>query len=93
MQILKHFINGRYVAGEQNALFDLVSPVNGEVFAQSPDGGTAEVGLAYAAAEAAFAVWKHSLPSERQRALLKLADEIERNVERLVDVQSRRRGS
>lgn len=53
MQILKHFINGRYVAGEQNALFDLVSPVNGEVYAQSPDGGAAEVDQAYAAAKAA----------------------------------------
>ena len=92
MQILKHFINGRYVAGEQNALFDLISPVNGEVYAQSPDGGAAEVDQAYAAAKAAFAAWKHSLPSERQRALLKLADEIERNVERLVDVQSQETG-
>ena len=92
MQILKHFINGQYVAGQQNALFDLISPINGEVYAQSPDGGAAEVSQAYAAAKAAFAIWKHSLPSERQRALLKLADEIERNAARIVEVQSQETG-
>ncbi|SQC91886.1 Gamma-aminobutyraldehyde dehydrogenase [Cedecea neteri] len=92
MQTLKHFINGQYVAGQPATLFDLVSPVNGEVYAQSPDGGAEEVNQAYAAAKAAFAVWKHSLPSERQRALLKLADEIERNAARIVEVQSQETG-
>lgn len=92
MKILQHFINGQYVSGHENDLFDLVSPVNGETYAQSPDGTAAEVDQAYAAAKAAFSVWKHSLPSERQRALLKLADEIERNVDRLVEVQSQETG-
>ena len=34
---LQHFINGEYVASKGNDFFDLVSPVTGEVYAQSPN--------------------------------------------------------
>jgi betaine-aldehyde dehydrogenase len=92
MRTLKHFINGQYVEGRQDNLFALVSPVDGETYALSPDGDEQEVEQAYAAAKSAFAVWKTSTPSERQKALLKLADEIERNVERLALAQSQETG-
>ena len=92
MKVLKHFINGQYQAGSQDNLFDLVSPVNGETYALSPSAGREEVEQAYRAAKSAFAVWKLSTPAQRQLALLKLADEIERNVDRLVSAQSEETG-
>lgn len=92
MQILQHFINGQYESGGSEATFELVSPVEGEVYALSPAGGADVVDRAYAAAEAAFAVWKKSTPAQRQRALLNLADEIERNITRLAEIQSRETG-
>lgn len=92
MKTLNHFINGQYVAGEQGSHFDLVSPVNGEVYAQSPNGSAADVEQAYAAAKAAFAIWKRATPSERQKALLRLADEIEKNSARLAEAQSHETG-
>ena len=92
MNILKHFINGQYVAGSEDNLFELVSPVNGETYALSPSAGRTEVDQAYSAAKSAFAVWKHSTPSQRQLALLKLADAIEHNVDRLAQAQSQETG-
>ncbi|MEQ1108087.1 gamma-aminobutyraldehyde dehydrogenase [Acinetobacter seifertii] len=89
---LKHFINGEYVASKASDYFDLVSPVTGEVYAQSPNATEAEVDAAYAAAKEAFKIWGRSTPSMRQKALLKLADAIEANAERLIEAQSRNTG-
>ncbi|MEQ1137488.1 gamma-aminobutyraldehyde dehydrogenase [Acinetobacter seifertii] len=89
---LKHFINGEYVASKANDYFDLVSPVTGEVYAQSPNATDAEVDVAYAAAKEAFKIWGRSTPSMRQKALLKLADAIEANADRLIEAQSRNTG-
>lgn len=92
MKTLKHFINGQYVAGSSEDSFELVSPVDGETYAISPNANEAEVEQAYSAAEAAFSIWRKSTPAQRQKALLLLADEIERNVERLVAAQSQETG-
>ncbi|HFK7271151.1 MULTISPECIES: gamma-aminobutyraldehyde dehydrogenase [Citrobacter] len=92
MKTLKHFINGHYVAGSSEDSFELVSPVDGETYAISPNANEAEVEQAYSAAEAAFSIWRKSTPAQRQKALLLLADEIERNVERLVTAQSQETG-
>ncbi|PJF03006.1 gamma-aminobutyraldehyde dehydrogenase [Acinetobacter seifertii] len=89
---LKHFINGEYVASKANDYFDLVSPVTGEVYAQSPNATDTEVDAAYAAAKEAFKIWGRSTPSMRQKALLKLADAIEANADRLIEAQSRNTG-
>ena len=89
---LQHFINGEYVASKANDYFDLVSPVTGEVYAQSPNATDTEVDAAYAAAKEAFKIWGRSTPSTRQKALLKLADAIEANADRLIEAQSRNTG-
>lgn len=89
---LQHFINSEYVASKGNDYFDLVSPVTGEVYAQSPNATEAEVDAAYAAAKEAFKIWGRSTPSTRQKALLNLADAIEANAERLIEAQSRNTG-
>ncbi len=92
MQKLKHFIGGQYVDGSSSQYFDLISPVNGEVYAHSPQGGEAEVSMAYRAAEDAFAIWRHSTPSQRQKSLLRLADLVESKMHQLVELQSKETG-
>lgn len=89
---LKHFINGEYVDGDNNSYFDLVSPVTGEVYAQSPNATAADVDAAYLAAKNAFKEWSRSTPSMRQQALLKLADAVEANAAGLIEAQSRNTG-
>jgi aldehyde dehydrogenase (NAD+) len=45
-----------------------------------------------AAAESAFATWKHATPGERQRLLLRLADAVEAASDELVEAQHRNTG-
>ncbi|CAI3957290.1 Acyl-CoA reductase or other NAD-dependent aldehyde dehydrogenase (AdhE) (PDB:1A4S) [Commensalibacter communis] len=89
---LKHFINGKFVEAKSSEYFDLISPVTGKVIAQSPIATQEEVDAAYAAAKEAFKIWGRTTPSERQKALLKLADAIEANSDALVEAQSRNTG-
>jgi len=90
--VLRHFINGTHVEGSGSEFFDLISPVNGEVYACSPNADSADIDSAYASAKAAFNIWGHSTPSARQKALLCLADAVEKNDNRLIEAQSRNTG-
>jgi len=89
---LKHFINSEYSEPQDSNYFDLISPVTGELYAQSPNATEAEVDAAYAAAKEAFKTWGRTTPSARQKALLSLADAIETNADRLIEAQSRNTG-
>lgn len=92
MRKIKHFINGAFFEGSGSETFELVSPVSGEVYALSPLANQDDVNAAYAAAKDAFQIWKQSTPSERQRALLHLAEAIEQHCDRIVDIQSEETG-
>src|SRR6185503_16355691 len=52
----------------------------------------ADVDAAYAAAEKGFATWRDTTPSERQKALLQLADAIEARAEELVKLEAENTG-
>jgi betaine-aldehyde dehydrogenase len=91
-QTLQNFVDGRYVAPVDGGYADLIDPTTGEVFAASPVSGAADVDAAMNAAARAFASWRDSTPSERQRALLKIADAIETRAEELVDAECRNTG-
>jgi len=92
MTQLKHFINGEFVTPKGTEFFDLVSPVTGKVIGSCPIATDDEVNSAFLAAKEAFKEWGRTTPSTRQKALLKLADAIEANADRLVEAQSRNTG-
>ena len=71
---------------------DIINPSTGEVYATAPNSSAVDVDLAFQAAGAAFEKWRWSTPSERQQALLKLADVIEENAEELVAIESENTG-
>ena len=52
----------------------------------------ADVDAAYGAAETAFAEWGRTTPSERQQALLKIADAIEAHADELIALESENTG-
>ena len=58
----------------------------GEVYASAPKSGAEDVDRAYRAAEKAFEAWGDTTPSERQLALLKIADALEKRAREFVDV-------
>lgn len=91
-QVLKNYINGALVKAKTQDYFDLVNPATEEVIAQSPNSSQADIDQAYLAAHEAFKTWGRTPPSVRQKALLDLADAIEKHSQELVDSQSRNTG-
>ena len=89
---LRNFIGGTYVDGGSGATSDVVDPTTGRVVAQAPVSGTEEVDAAYEAAARAFGEWGSTTPSERQQALLGIADAIEENAEELIALESANTG-
>jgi betaine-aldehyde dehydrogenase len=91
-QVLRNFVDGAYVEPADGRYGDLVDPVTGEVFAQAPVSGPADVDTAMAAAATAFESWRDATPAERQKALLKFADAVESRAAELVDAEVRNTG-
>ncbi|WP_439938353.1 gamma-aminobutyraldehyde dehydrogenase [Nocardia sp. N13] len=89
---LRNFIGGAYVDSGDVATSDVVNPATGQVVAQAPVSGAEEVDAAYAAADRAFGEWGRTTPSERQQALLKIADAIEEHAEELISLESENTG-
>ena len=89
---LRNFIGGTYVDGSADATSDVVDPTTGQVVAQAPVSGAEEVDAAYEAADRAFGEWGRTTPSERQQALLKIADAIEAHAEELIALESANTG-
>jgi acyl-CoA reductase-like NAD-dependent aldehyde dehydrogenase len=82
-----HFIGGRRVSSPER--FADHSPIDWELLAEVARGGAREASLALEAAQAAFPAWAALGPSGRAPFLRRLADLIERDVERLAVVECR----
>ncbi|HET8766187.1 gamma-aminobutyraldehyde dehydrogenase [Phycicoccus sp. M110.8] len=91
-RVLRNFINGEYVDAESDATTDIVNPATAQVVATAPVSSQADVDRAYAAADAAFAEWGQTTPSERQKALLDFADAIERRADEFVRLEGENTG-
>lgn len=84
----KLFIDGKWVDGKDGKTFDTYNPSNGELLATCVDAGKEDVDLAVKAAWRAFDSWKNVSPQERSRILLKIADLIDENAEKLAMIET-----
>jgi len=89
---LQNFIGGEYRDAADGRTSTLVNPSTGEGFAEAPVSGQADVDAAMQAAERGFEQWRDATPSERSRALLKIADALEERAEELVRLESENTG-
>ncbi len=89
---LRNFVNGESVDAADGRTSDLINPSTGEVFASAPVSSATDVDRAYVAADAAFEIWSNSTPSERQKALLTVADAFEAHADELVALESENTG-
>jgi betaine-aldehyde dehydrogenase len=85
---LQNFINGKSVDSSSGETTTLINPATGQPFATAPISNAADVDAAMKAAANAFVDWRDSTPSERQRALLKIADAIESRADEFVAAES-----
>jgi len=89
---LRNFVAGEYVDAAGDAVTDLVDPTTGAVVAQAPVSTAEDVDRAFAAAARAFEGWGATTPSERQQALLKIADALEARSQELVELEAQNTG-
>ena len=89
---LQNFIGGASVDARSDATSELVNPATGQVVAHAPISSAEDVDAAYQAAQQAFEEWGQTTPSERQQALLKIADEIEARGDELVRLEAENTG-
>ena len=92
LEILANFVGGRRVATRSGEHGEIVDPSTGEPYALAPVSGPADVDAAMEAAAAAFPAWRDATPSERSRALLRIADAIEENADEIVRIEGRDTG-
>lgn len=84
----KLFIDGKWTSGTGNKTFNCYSPANGELLATCVNGTKEDVDAAVAAAWKAWPAWKAVSPQARAAMLLKIADLIDANAEKLAMVET-----
>ena len=85
---IRNFIDGQFVEPLGGRYLENIEPATGKPYSQVADSGPADVELAVAAAEKAFPIWSHTPAAERSRILLRVADLIDRDLEKLARAES-----
>jgi betaine-aldehyde dehydrogenase/aminobutyraldehyde dehydrogenase len=84
----KNYVGGEWVEQLGEGTIEVVNPATGEIIAETPAGSEADVDRAVQAAESAFPTWADTLPRDRARALLRIADVIDANRDELGRLES-----
>ncbi|MFI6365113.1 aminobutyraldehyde dehydrogenase [Nocardia sp. NPDC050630] len=92
MVVVQNFIDGKLVDSVGGATMALVDPATGDQYGTAPVSTEQDIDNAYAAAARAFCDWKRTTPSDRQKALLAFADEVENAADALVAAEGRNTG-
>jgi aldehyde dehydrogenase len=78
-----NYIHGEWVAPKRGKYFENVSPVTGKVFCEIARSTAEDVEAALDAAHAAKAGWAKTSPTDRANVLLRIADRMQQNLEKL----------
>jgi hypothetical protein len=79
---IRNFINGEFVEPIGGRYLDNIEPATGKPYSEVADSDAHDVDLAVAAAEKAFPDWSRKSASERSSLLLRIAELIERDLDR-----------
>ena len=78
-----NFINGQWTPPVKGAYYDNITPINGQAYCQAARSTAEDIELALDAAHTAADAWGKTSAGERSNILLKIADRIEANLEKL----------
>ena len=85
---IHNYINGELVAPISNQYIDVINPATAEIYAQLADSTEQDVEVAYKAAANAFSSWSTCTTEKRSQILLKIADLILINLDKLALAES-----
>ncbi|TDP64244.1 acetaldehyde dehydrogenase ExaC [Roseateles toxinivorans] len=78
-----NFIGGQFVPPVKSQYFDVITPITGKAYTQAARSGAEDIELALDAAHKAAPQWGRTAAGERANILLKIADRLEQNIEKL----------
>src|SRR5437667_7550657 len=85
---INNFIDGQFVEPVGGKYLDNIEPGTGKPYSQVADSDAHDVDLAVAAAEKAFPDWSKKPAADRSTILLRIADLIERDLEKFAQAES-----
>src|SRR5881398_2935352 len=85
---IQNLIDGQFVAPVGGKYLDNIEPATGKPYSQVADSDARDVEAAVAAAEKAFVEWSKKSAGERSKFLLRIADLIDRDLEKLARAES-----
>ena len=85
---IQNYINGELIEPVGKKYLDNYNPSTGKVYSLIPDSDEKDVQLAYEAAQAAFPKWSTTKKDERSRIMMKIAELIDKNFDKLVKAES-----
>ena len=90
----QHFVGGSDMPPAGGEWIDSIDPYRNEPWCQIPAGTAEDVDLAVASAKIAFeqGLWSTMTASERGRVLSRIADALERDADRLAEIETRDNG-
>ena len=89
MQRYELFINGQDTAPKSGKTFPAYNPYTGDVWAEIPEAGEHDIDLAVKAAQHAFeTTWREMPGIKRAQLMLRLAELIEQNADRISRIES-----
>lgn len=88
MQQILNYINGKLIPPASGNFIDNYNPAEGKIYSKIADSGEEDVAAAVIAASAAFPAWSNTSPEKRCEILLKVADLIDRNLDKLALAES-----
>jgi aminomuconate-semialdehyde/2-hydroxymuconate-6-semialdehyde dehydrogenase len=88
MQQILNYIKGELIPPASGNFIDNYNPAEGKIYSKIADSGEEDVAAAVEAASNAFAAWSNTSPEKRCEILLKLADLIDRNLDKLALAES-----
>jgi len=84
----ENYIGGKWVPPVRGQYFENISPVNGKPFTEIARSTAEDIELALDAAHGAAPAWGRTSATDRANVLLKIADRIEQNLEKLAVVET-----
>ena len=85
IKTLQHFIGGEWVDAEKGEVFDVLNPLDDSLYARAAKGTGNDMRRAIAAARNAFSTYRETMPLERERMLLRVAELMEERKGALID--------
>lgn len=88
MTRIQNYIGGELIAPISGNHLDNIDPSRGKKYGEIPDSDSQDVQLAVDAAKMAFPIWSNKSNEERSKVMLKIADLIDQNLDRLAAAES-----